>query len=249
MTICEENESLTIEESRVQARKETSVQVLSNATMQLTSKPSQGMRIVCLSDTHFPPQALQVPEGDVLIVAGDVCLRGHDYELELFDRFLGRLPHRHKLLVAGNHDWVLADAGREAAKLLVKNAIYLEDSGVEIEGVKFWGSPWQPEFMNWAFNLPRGPQLANVWAKIPNDIDVLITHSPPCGILDQIPSGEHVGCDDLLAALQRVRPKVHVFGHIHEGYGVLKHSGTTFINASICDDRYRPVNAPIVIDL
>jgi Icc-related predicted phosphoesterase len=207
------------------------------------------MRLVCISDTHFPPHALQIPDGDVLIVAGDVCLRGHDYELELFDRFLGRLSHRHKLLVAGNHDWVLAEAGREAAQALVKNAIYLEDSGVDIDGVKFWGSPWQPEFYNWAFNLPRGPKLAQVWAKIPNNTDVLITHGPPYGILDQVPRGEHVGCEELRKALQRVRPKIHVFGHVHEGYGVLKQDGITFANASICDERYRPINAPIVIDL
>jgi predicted phosphohydrolase len=217
--------------------------------MQMTSKPGQSMRLVCISDTHFPPHALQIPDGDVLIVAGDVCLRGHDYELELFDRFLGRLPHRHKLLVAGNHDWVLAEAGHEAAQALVKNATYLEDSGIDIDGVKFWGSPWQPEFYNWAFNLPRGPKLAQVWAKIPNDTDVLITHGPPYGTLDQVPSGEHVGCEELLKALQRVRPTIHVFGHVHEGYGVLKKDGITFINASLCDERYRPINTPIVTDL
>lgn len=246
MTIREGNESL-IEESRVHARNETSVQDMANAIR--ATDYGKGMRIVCLSDTHFPPHSIQVPEGDVLIVAGDVCLRGHEYELKLFDDFLGHLPHRHKVLVAGNHDWALADAEGEEIKSLVKNATYLEDSGVEIEGVKFWGSPWQPEFMNWAFNLHRGQQLAEVWRLIPDDTDVLITHTPPYGILDQIPSGEHVGCKDLLEALQRVRPKVHVFGHIHEGYGVLKQNGTTFINASVCDEHYRPVNAPIVIDL
>ncbi|MGZ4996593.1 MAG: metallophosphoesterase [Methylobacter sp.] len=219
------------------------------APEQQATKPGHSLRLVCMSDTHFPPQALSVPDGDVLIVAGDVCLRGHDYELQLFDRFLGRLPHRHKLLVAGNHDWVLAEAGREAAQALIQNAIYLEDSGVEIEGVKFWGSPWQPEFCDWAFNLPRGPKLAKVWAKIPNDIDVLITHTPPYGVLDQVPGGEHVGCEELLKALQRIRPRTHIFGHIHESYGVLKQDGTTFINACICDERYQPVHAPIVIDV
>jgi len=232
-----------------QARTPASVQAGAKAPEQHAAKPGHGLRLVCLSDTHLPPQALQVPEGDVLIVAGDVCLRGRNYELQLFDRFLGRLPHRHKLLVAGNHDWVLADVGRETAQALIQNAIYLEDSGVEIEGVKFWGSPWQPEFYDWAFNLPRGQQLAQVWAQVPEDTDVLITHTPPYGILDQIPGGEHVGCEELLKALSRVRPRVHVFGHIHESYGVLKQDGTTFINACICDERYQPVHAPIVIDV
>ena len=207
------------------------------------------MRIVCLSDTHCQTNQLWVPDGDVLIVAGDVCLGGYDHELLLFDKFLEQLPHKHKLIIAGNHDWALEDAEVEEIKGLVKNALYLEDSGVDIEGIKFWGSPWQPVFCNWAFNLPRGQPLADIWALIPDDTDILITHTPPYGILDQIYSGEHVGCEDLREALQRVLPKVHIFGHIHEGYGVLRENGTTFINASVCDERYRPVNTPIVIDL
>jgi len=106
---------------------------------------------------------------------------------------------------------------------LLKNATcYLENSGVEIDGVKFWGSPWQPEFFNWAFNLPRGRRLAEIWALIPDDTEVLITHTPPYGILDRVDSGEHVGCEDLRRALQRVKPKVHVFGHIHEDRGVVE---------------------------
>jgi|APLak6261664116_1056043.scaffolds.fasta_scaffold21863_1 predicted phosphohydrolase len=239
----------SIAQRRAQMLTPASAQARAKAPESQATQPGHSLRLVCLSDTHFPPSELTVPKGDVLIVAGDVCLRGSDYELALFDRFLGQLPHRHKLLVAGNHDWVLADAGREAAQSRVKNAIYLEDSGVEIEGVKFWGSPWQPEFYDWAFNLPRGPHLAQVWAQVPEGTDVLITHTPPFGILDQVPGGEHVGCEELLKALQRVRPKVHVFGHIHEGYGVLEQDGTVFVNACICDERYRPVNAPILIDL
>ncbi|MCL7421771.1 MAG: hypothetical protein M8364_12785 [Methylobacter sp.] len=137
----------------------------------------------------------------------------------------------------------------EQSKMLVKNAIYLEDSGIEIDGVKFWGSPWQPFFCNWAFNLPRGPKLAAVWAKIPEDIDVLITHTPPYGILDKIDDGESVGCEDLSEALKRVKPKIHVFGHIHESYGVLEQDGTIYVNASLNNGYYHLVNAPIVVDL
>jgi predicted phosphohydrolase len=216
--------------------------------MQMTSKPGQRMRLVCISDTHFPPHALQIPEGDVLIVAGDVCGHSTLAEISVFDAFLGSLPHPHKLLIAGNHDWPFSRVPEKAIALL-RHTTYLKDSGIEIGGIKFWGSPWQPFFCNWAFNLPRGAPLAKVWAKIPGGTDVLITHGPPFGILDQVPSGEHVGCEELLKALQRVRPKVHIFGHIHEGYGVLKQDGITFANASVCDGRYRPINAPIVIDL
>lgn len=209
------------------------------------------MRIVCISDTHGQLHKLpaRIPDGDVLIVAGDICLGGTDVELQLFDEYLENLPHRHKLLVAGNHDWPLQEADSHQFFKLLESVIYLEDSGIEIDGLKFWGSPWQPEFCNWAFNLPRGRQLAEVWAQIPDDTDVLITHSPPYGILDRIDTGEHVGCEDLETALERVKPKLHIFGHIHEDYGMLTINGTTFVNASICDGRYQPINVPIVIDL
>lgn len=207
------------------------------------------MRLVCLSDLHNLKLASPVPTGDALIIAGDICGHGTRDEVKAFDAFLGSLPHPHKLLIAGNHDWPFTRVDLSEAKLLVKNAIYLMDSGIEIEGIKFWGSPWQPFFCNWAFNLPRGAPLAKVWAKIPSDTDVLITHGPPYGILDRIYNGDHVGCEELRAALTRIRPKIHVFGHIHEDYGVQEQDGTTFINASLCDGRYRPVNAPIVIDV
>jgi Icc-related predicted phosphoesterase len=206
------------------------------------------MRLVCISDLHSSTQAFSVPDGDVLIIAGDICGYGCLDELEDFDNFLRGLPHKYKLLIAGNHDWPFAKKP-DQAKALVKSAVYLEDSGIDIEGVKFWGSPWQPFFYNWAFNLPRGAKLAEVWAKIPGDIDVLITHTPPYGILDKIDDGESVGCEDLSEALKRVKPKIHVFGHIHENYGVLEQDGTIYVNASLNNGYYHLVNAPIVVDL
>jgi Icc-related predicted phosphoesterase len=213
-----------------------------------SEQTAQGLRLVCMSDLHSLKPACPVPVGDVLIIAGDICGYGTLDEIKAFDDFLADLPHSHKLLIAGNHDWPFARVPQQAIALL-QNATYLEDSGIEIDGIKFWGSPWQPFFCNWAFNLPRGTPLAKIWSKIPSETDVLITHGPPYGILDQIYDGDHVGCEELLKALQRFRPKVHVFGHIHESYGMLKQDGTTFINASICDGRYRPVNAPIVVDV
>lgn len=220
-----------------------------NYKAQQNVTPYQGMRIVCLSDTHCRTDYLEVPDGDVLIVAGDVCSRGQKIELHAFDEFLERLPHRYKLLVAGNHDFPFERCKKKKARTLVKQAIYLENSGVELLGVKFWGSPWQPEFYHWAFNLPRGKPLAEIWSLIPGDTDVLITHTPPYGILDSLNSGKHVGCVDLAHALQRVQPKLHVCGHIHEAYGLFEQNGTTFINACVCNEYYQPVNAPIVFDL
>jgi Icc-related predicted phosphoesterase len=207
------------------------------------------IRLVCMSDLHHITHDFPVPDGDVLIIAGDVCGYGTRKELEIFDDFLSRQGHAYKLLIAGNHDWPYARLPLEEAKGLVKNAVYLQDTGVEICGLKFWGSPWQPWFLDWAFNLPRGPQLAEIWAKIPDDIDVLITHTPPYGILDQLISGKHVGCADLANALARVRPKLHVFGHIHEGYGCVERNGTIYVNASVRNFRYQLVNPPIVIDV
>jgi Icc-related predicted phosphoesterase len=232
-----------------QARKKTSAQAGAKAApVPMTAKSRHDLRLVCLSDLHSLKPACPIPEGDVLVIAGDICGHGTLYEIKAFDSFLADLPHRHKLLIAGNHDWPFSRVPKKA-RALIKHAVYLQDSGIDIDGIKFWGSPWQPFFCNWAFNLPRGAPLAQVWAKIPSDTDVLITHGPPYGILDRIYNGDHVGCEDLRAALSRVRPKLHVFGHVHESYGVREQDGTVFINASTCDGRYRPVNAPIVFDL
>jgi Icc-related predicted phosphoesterase len=103
--------------------------------------------------------------------------------------------------------------------------------------------------MDWAFNLQRGPALREKWALIPEGTDVLITHGPPFGILDWTARGERVGCEDLLEAVRRVKPRLHVFGHIHEGYGEHEQDGTRFVNASICTEAYQPTNAPIVVDV
>lgn len=136
------------------------------------------------------------------------------------------------------------------------NIIYLNDESTEIMGLKIWGSPIQPWFHDWAFNRQRGEEIKKHWDMIPNDADIVITHGPPRGILDRIsPKFErynenpNVGCDDLLEAIQRVKPKVSVFGHIHEGYGKIEKDGTTFINASCLTDNYKPMNPPQFLTL
>lgn len=206
------------------------------------------MRIVCLSDTHNQHDRLAVPDGDVLVHAGDATGHGTLTEWAAFASWLTALPHRHKVLIAGNHDFCCQ---REAALARARlcGVLYLQDELAEVEGLRIWGSPWQPWFYDWAFNLQRGPEIAAKWALIPDAVDVLITHGPPAGILDRTTKGEDVGCMDLLRELQRVRPKLHVFGHIHEAYGTLDRDGCRFVNASSCDVRYRPIQAPIVVDL
>lgn len=207
------------------------------------------MRIVCISDCHQKLDKVVVPDGDVLIHAGDSTFRGDIREITKFARMLEALPHKVKICIAGNHDWLFQTNPSLAQSLLPEGVIYLQDSWCVVDGLVFYGSPWQPEFCNWAFNLPRGEALRKKWDLIPDKVDVLITHGPPFGIRDDVPGGERVGCGDLLKAVERVKPQLHVFGHIHNGYGMFCKDGITFVNASVCDERYMPLNAPIVIDL
>jgi len=206
------------------------------------------MRIVCLSDTHSLHHHLTVPDGDLLLHAGDATNRGSLAEWDAFARWLAALPHRHKVAIAGNHEFCCERTPAQARGCL-RGITYLQDELVEIEGLRIWGSPWQPWFYDWAFNLQRGPEIAAKWALIPDGIDVLVTHGPPAGILDLTSDGEAAGCADLRRELARVRPALHVFGHIHEAYGEHVEHGCRHVNASICTLRYEPRQAPIVVDL
>jgi Icc-related predicted phosphoesterase len=206
-------------------------------------------KIVLLSDTHNSHEQITVPDGDILIHAGDATNRGQIDEIVDFNRWFSQLPHKYKIFVAGNHDWLFEKRPKYSQSLLASSVIYLQDSSVEIEGLKIYGSPWQPAFFDWAFNLKRGKQLAKKWALIPNDIDVLITHGPPFGILDETPRGDFAGCEELRKRVETVRPRLHVFGHIHSGYGAAEKFCVRFVNASNCDEDYLPTNAPIVVDL
>jgi Icc-related predicted phosphoesterase len=188
------------------------------------------LTLVAMADTHGFEDDLDVPDGDVLIHAGDLTRLGELDEIRRVNRFLASLPHRHKLVVAGNHDWSFQTKPDLARKALTA-ATYLEDSAVVIEGVKFYGSPWQPWFLDWAFNLQRGAPLVEKWALIPEDVDVLITHGPPAGIGDKASDGR-VGCDDLLRRVEAIKPKLHIFGHIHEDRGIWKRGSTVFVNAT-----------------
>jgi Icc-related predicted phosphoesterase len=188
------------------------------------------MRIVCVSDTHGYHELTHVPDGDVLVHAGDVCRHGDLEDVEEFNRWLGRLPHPHKVVICGNHDWCFQGTPAEA-RARITNATYLEDSGGEIEGLRFYGSPWTPLFCDWAFMLSE-EELAAKWAAIPHGIDVLITHGPPHGVLDFTNRKEHAGSRTLFDRVFEVKPRLHVFGHIHEAAGRAEIEGVTFVNAS-----------------
>lgn len=205
------------------------------------------MKLVCISDTHGSHHDSVIPDGDVLIHAGDCTSNGGIVAACDFLDWFGSMPHRHKILVAGNHDFCFENHHRsELVKIAGKLGItYLEDSGAEIEGVHFWGSPVQPEFFNWAFNKKRGQEINRHWRMIPGGTNVLITHGPPLGFGDVTSRGLSVGCSDLMAAISRIRPFVHVCGHIHEGYGVRMYGPTTLINASLLNEEYVLKNKPI----
>ena len=211
------------------------------------------MRIVAVADTHLFTDDLALPPGDLLVHCGDLCRQGDLAELAEAAAWLLAQPHPHKIVIAGNHDWAFV-TDPAAARALLPGVTYLQDAAATINGLRVYGSPWQPRFFDWAFNLDRGAPLKAKWDLIPADTDVLITHGPPQGIGDLCYDGAKVGCEELLAALGRVRPRVHVFGHIHEAYGTteLRHPDgrvTICVNASTCDLRYRAVNPPVVIDI
>lgn len=214
-------------------------------------------RIVFLSDTHNQHENIIVPDGDLLIHAGDATNYGTEVEVENFLSRYAYLPHLHKIFVAGNHDWLYENDNRRARLLTANHGIeYLQDSFTEIEGLKIYGSPWQPRFFDWAFNLNRGAEMAEKWKLIPADIDILITHGPPHGILDEVPRQywtENTGCEELRKKVEEIaafgKLKVHVFGHIHCGYGTAENFGVKFINAANCDEAYNPTQPPVVVDL
>ena len=227
------------------------------------------MRIVAVADTHLFTDDLVVPDGDVFVHAGDLCRGGDLGELKTVIAWLASLPHRHKVIIAGNHDWALAPCAHEpvichaclmrghaqarvscmddaaAAHALFAGMTYLEDSETTLDGVRFYGSPWQPAFHDWAFNLARGEAIAAKWAAIPHDLDVLITHGPPEGIGDRTEVAGRTGCADLRRRVAEVVPRLHLFGHIHQDGGVWTAGPTMFANVTTWECE-RP---PTVIDL
>lgn len=209
------------------------------------------MKILFISDTHGQHRKLKnLPKADILIHAGDVSKRGEDHEIEDFIRWFNKQDFEHKIFVAGNHDFYFEDTTiRQIQRMLSPNTHYLCDSGITIDEVNFWGSPITPTFFNWAFNRDRGRNILKHWEKIPLDADVLITHGPPHGILDYTRSKMNVGCEELLKKVKLIKPKYHLFGHIHEAYGVYNDETTTYMNGSILDEDYSITNEPILFEI
>lgn len=203
------------------------------------------MKLILISDTHGQHSQLgKLPPGDVLIHCGDVCGRSDEASVKDFATWFENQPHKHKIVIAGNHD-------KHMSARWFSNSIYLQDEAITIDGVKFYGSPWTPTFFDWFWMKDPGEDIAERWAQIPDDTDVLITHGPAAntGNLSRTDSGTDAGCEDLQESILRIKPILHCFGHIHEGYGSYSKDGVEYRNASICNLQYAPTNKPMTFEL
>jgi Icc-related predicted phosphoesterase len=252
-----------------------------------TPTPKQKISIVMISDLHNNQKLLNLPEADILLVAGDMTNLGSYQELTSFSQFLSKVKPKFDLIIviAGNHEVTMdidsfpflggkyfkKDSINAAkAKSIItenKDIIYLEDSGYEYKGVKIWGTPWVNPCGDWGFCLDKPGQDELIFNKIPSDTDILVSHSPPFKILDAVPvysysrdpetnllrkdcEIDNTGNKVLLKRVKEVRPKLHVFGHIHECSGAVVEDGILFVNASIMNHRHKPTNLPkrVVLD-
>ncbi len=222
------------------------------------------MKVTLISDTHTKHNQLNgdLPGGDLLIHAGDFMNSGyHKTEaIEFFNWFEAIDNYDTKIFIAGNHDRIMENEPEWAKKVLpiFKTIDYLQDEwmivgdgdphDVDVKTAKVYGSPWQPEFYDWAFNLPRnGEELKAKWDAIPEDTDILITHGPAQTYLDTAGPPYNtplLGCELLKERIELIRPKIHVCGHIHGGYGHYYNGHTHFFNASVLNERYSYANLP-----
>jgi len=212
------------------------------------------VKLVCISDTHnFPLSKLDLPEGDLLIHAGDATRKGSEGEVNAFNRELGLVKHRYThgiVFTPGNHDWYFEKKARYVGvggvEAKITNARCLIHKTVVVDGLRIFMSPYTPWFNNWAFNVKPGPLMKKLWSDIPHDTDVLVTHGPPLGVLDIVPPDyRRKGCEALTEAVKKLNLKLHVFGHIHASYGMVEKWSRYFINCCIMDESYHRANAPV----
>jgi predicted phosphodiesterase len=220
------------------------------------------MKITLISDTHAKHNRLRhdLPGGDIIIHAGDFMTSGYSQrEAEDFFNWYNSVVNNYdtKIFISGNHDRIMQNESELMKGLLTgyKTIDYLEDDWINIgendDVVRVYGSPWQPEFYNWAYNLPRnGEELKARWDAIPDNTDILVTHGPAWGFVDDVEGrrGTHLGCELLAERIKGIRPKIHVCGHIHSGYGHYFDGHTHYFNASALNERYEYAHLPWNLD-
>lgn len=205
------------------------------------------MKICFISDTHNSHSRITIPECDLIVHTGDATFQGYEHELVEFNHWIKSL-NKPFIFVPGNHDRMFENH-EHLARAIVKDAIVLINQSYEFKRFKFYGSPVTPFFHNWAFNRLRGPDIKRYWADIPVKTEILLTHGPAMGIMDEA-RGHKLGCEELRIRLGNLKKlKIHAFGHIHEGYGSEMHKNVWHVNASICDGKYKPINKPILIEM
>ena len=219
------------------------------------------MKITLISDTHNKHKQItaDLPGGDLLVHSGDISSMGYEHEIREFCKWFNSIEgYTHKVFIAGNHDWGFQDNVEKVKEILdfYTGITYLQDSELVIKvgderEVKIYGSPWQPWFHDWAFNLQKnGLSLSGKWEGIPDDTDILLTHGPAFGILDTVDGRryDNLGCELLVERLERLNVKIHNVGHIHTGYGYVKKGDTHHFNSAVLDERYIYTQKPMTID-
>lgn len=219
------------------------------------------IKIVAISDVHGKWNKITIPECDILISTGDFSFQGEVDMIKRFHSWLDEQPAKHIISVMGNHEKFVEknfELAKKIATEVCPSVHFMEEGLLEIEGLRIWCSAITPYFFNWAYNRYPGDEIQKHWDKIPNEIDILATHGPAYGILDGVPEYNydlekmevrHCGCPQLLEKILEIKPKFHLSGHIHEGWGTYFGEHTTFINSAICDANYKPNNKPIIFSI
>lgn len=213
------------------------------------------MKIVAISDVHGKWNKITIPECNLLISCGDYSFRGETHMVKDFHKWLNKQPATHIISVQGNHELQVQhnfNLSKQIAQEQCPRVHFMEEGLVEIEDKKIWCSAWTPWFYDWAYNARRGEEIQRHWDLIPQDIDILVTHGPPAGVLDTVIGREqdHLGCLDLMDKINQLpKLKYHFFGHIHSGHGTMNFNDKTFFNVSICDEQYKPTNPVTEVEI
>ncbi len=204
------------------------------------------MKVVCISDTHGQHRSLDLPDGDMLIHAGDLTVRGTPAQINDCFSWFADLPYKYKIMVAGNHDFGLEQKNPDI--VIPPGIIYLENDSIIIESFKIWGSPVCTPYYDWAFmwDLPRRQEL---YKTIPEGTDIIINHGPAFGILDWTSRRTNAGCEALKQRIDEIKPKLFIFGHIHEDYGTKQIDETLYVNAAILNKQYEVAHKPVIVEL